>query len=98
MKGQATLTGVIDREVINKGSKSEHESIVLKTDNGMTIALKMKGANPFEINGALKPLVGNRATITGDLANSALYVADLSDVKIQPRRTCGTPPPPRPGM
>jgi len=103
---KGTYTGIVKRERINVGSKSEHEAIVLDLDTGLGPALKiqLKGDNPFQINPALEQLVGKRVSIQGVAGSGvpALLVEKLSDIKVADpniRIICSYPKRPRgPGI
>ncbi|MCE9507555.1 MAG: hypothetical protein K8R48_04465 [Alphaproteobacteria bacterium] len=59
-----SFTGILKQKLVNKGSKSEHQAIVLELADGTDLRLRMLGENPFE-NTALKPYVGKRVQISG---------------------------------
>lgn len=65
------LTGVVRREIVNKGSKSEYEAVVLATPDGSTYALTQPNANPFE-PGDLDRLVGHSIETRGLLTDQTL--------------------------
>ena len=60
------LKGSVIKKRIAVGSKSEHEAVVLTTDEGEYV-LRRKGGNPF-FDEELEKLVGRRIMCEGDLA------------------------------
>ncbi|MBI3442071.1 MAG: hypothetical protein HY052_09785 [Proteobacteria bacterium] len=84
---KATYTGTIIKEVINAGSNSEHLAILLCTDDGIKYPLRLKGANPFEIDPLLNQLIGSKATVLAVAGSGApvLFVDSLSDIATQPK-------------
>jgi hypothetical protein len=81
-----TYVGTIVKETVCAGSKSEYIGILLHMDDGRKLPLRLKGANPFEIDPALNQLVGSRATVQGIEGSGiyALLIDDLSDISVQP--------------
>lgn len=75
------FNGVVQRAIVNQGSKSEHNAIVLKTDQGDQLKLRVGGLNPFESRG-LSHLVGSRVKTEGIVANGALFVGKLEDIVV----------------
>ena len=57
------LTGAVIRKAVAKGSKSEHEAVVLRTPEGGEYILRCSGGNAFR-DPQLDDLVGS--TITAD--------------------------------
>jgi len=76
-----TFIGVLRRQRVNKGSKSEHEAVVLDTGNGTPMKVQVATANPFS-NPALEALVGQRVRIEGVAGSgvNALFVDSMADV------------------
>lgn len=76
-----TFTGVLRRQRLHKGSKSEHEAVVLDTGNGNPLKVQVTGANPFS-NPALDALVGQRVRVDGTTAanTNTLLVEKMADI------------------
>ena len=66
------VQGHVVRMMLNEGSKSEHEGVVLHSDKG-SFELRRKGANPFSDPG-LDELVGKSIVAEGDLHQSLLLL------------------------
>ncbi len=58
------FTGVVKRETVNAGSKSEHEAVVLDTGKGPHLKLRIANGNPFH-DPALDAFVGKRISVEG---------------------------------
>lgn len=72
---QVELTGEVRRRLVNAGSKSEHDAVVLDTPNGASYELRPPGGNPFE-TGDLDHLVGQAIITRGVLAGQTLLMQD----------------------
>jgi hypothetical protein len=72
-----TLTGKVVSRTTAKGSKSEHEAVMLETPN-KDYVLRVKGANPFS-NPNLDKLVGKTIKATGELADYVLFLEDWEE-------------------
>lgn len=59
------LQGRVNKKLFAAGTKSEHEAVVLTTDEGEYV-LRRKGGNPFS-DRVLESLVGKRIRCEGDL-------------------------------
>lgn len=70
--GPARLQGRVERRLLNQGSKSEHEAVVLVTDQGAVLKLRRIGGNPFR-DAVLDGLVGRQIEVTGRREDSTLY-------------------------
>ena len=68
------LTGLVIKEVIGKGSKSEHDAVLLDAKEGK-YALRLKGGNPFS-DPKLDRLVGKRIRANGVLTGSTFVITD----------------------
>jgi hypothetical protein len=71
------LNGQIVRKGFGTGTKSEHEGIYLVTSKGDYL-LRRPGANPFELDPALEPLIGKQVSLAGTLdpnMKSTLFVS-----------------------
>lgn len=71
------FNGVVRREVVAKGSKSEHTALVLETAAAQKLTLRVRGTNAFEEPAALKPFVDQRVRIQGVVANNVLFVGNI---------------------
>lgn len=67
-----TYHGLVTRVQYASGSKSEHEAVVLVTDEG-TWPLRRVGANPF-VDDELTAYVGESVTVEGRLHRGVLFV------------------------
>ena len=79
------FTGTVERQIVAKGSKSEHEAIVLQQDgfSGPPLIIRIQGENPFS-NKLLEPFVGKRVSFEG-IATSGMQsviVEKLSDILV----------------
>ena len=75
------FTGLVQRRVVAKGSKSERQAITLVTPERELI-LRRRGGNAFE-DAALDDLVGKRVAFDGVAHGTTLIV---SDWKLLPSR------------
>lgn len=89
-----TYTGIVRKETWAKGSKSEHEAIVLDTGSGPHLKLRVQGLNPFR-DPALDALVGKCVQVEGIEGSGVphLFVEKLSDIT-----ALGKGRTPRPGI
>ena len=62
MAKQQRITGIVSRDLVAKGSKSERTAVVLRTQDGKQFVLRREGGNAFR-DQVLEDLVGK--TITG---------------------------------
>ena len=76
-QGKQTLTGKVVSRTTAKGSKSEHEAVMLETPN-KDYVLRVKGANPFS-NPELDQLVGKTIKATGELADYVLFLENWEE-------------------
>jgi hypothetical protein len=58
---QVELSGRVERQRVDVGSKSERDTIVLKADDGATYVLRQRGG-PAYGDSSLEPLVGSSIT------------------------------------
>lgn len=63
-KKPVQLQGVVRRELVRKGTASEHQAVVLHTDAGETLILQRIGGNAFD-DPATKALAGKRVVAEG---------------------------------
>jgi hypothetical protein len=78
---KASFTGVLKRKLVNQGSKSEHQAIVLELADGSDLRLRVQGGNPFQ-NDALKSYLGKRVQINGTTtpAQPLLTIDSVADI------------------
>jgi hypothetical protein len=76
-KKEIKLTGTVVTGSFGKGSKSAHEGIHLKTEDG-TYLLRRKGGNPF-FDEALQKLEGKTITATGVIKDYLFEARDLEE-------------------
>lgn len=94
-----TYTGMVRKETYAKGSKQEHQAVVLDTGDGTPMKLRIRGNNPFT-DPELDQFVGMRVTLEG-IAGSGqniLFVESASDIVVlgPPGRPARPPQGPRP--
>lgn len=77
------FTGMVKKQVVNKGSKSEHEAVVLDTGDGHPVKLRIMGNNPFS-DPALDKLVGMRVTFNGVAGSGVhqIFIEKESDITV----------------
>jgi hypothetical protein len=71
------LKGSVIKKLTAAGSKSEHEAVVLITDEGEYV-LRRKGGNPF-FDEELENLVGKRILCEGNLAGYTFLMTDWTE-------------------
>ena len=79
---KVTVTGRVCRMTVNRGSKSEHEAVVIElpgADAPLYLPLRLKGDNPFSSK-SFDPFVDSRVTVKAVLYNNVLFVDKLADV------------------
>jgi hypothetical protein len=69
---RATVRGTVVRRPYAAGSKSEHEAVMLVTDDG-EFRLRRKGGNPFR-DPALDELVGREIEAEGIIAGPSFIL------------------------
>ena len=93
-----SYTGMVRKETYAKGSKSEHEAVVLDTGDGNPMKLRIRGNNPFS-DPELDQFVGMRVKVDG-IAGSGVNILFVEDVKdivlLGPPGRPARPPGPRP--
>lgn len=77
MKKEIKLTGQVVSGAFGKGSKSAHEGLHLKTEDG-TYLLRRKGGNPF-FDEALQKLEGKTVTATGTIKDYLFEARNLEE-------------------
>jgi hypothetical protein len=77
------FTGVLGTQVINKGSKSEHEAVVLWTDRALPLPVKLIGGNPFH-EPALDPFIGKTVTLEAVEGSGVrgLFIENVADITV----------------
>lgn len=71
------LEGVVFRQTVGRGSKSERDAVKLRTPEGEYVLRRM-GANPFE-DPALDDLVGKRVRCTGVVHGSTFLMTNWTN-------------------
>lgn len=64
--------GTVKRKLIRRGTKSEHEALMLVTDKG-EYKLRREGGNPFQ-DKTLEKLEGQRIHCTGELDGNEIFM------------------------
>ena len=68
------LRGTVVRERVGAGTKSERDAILLVTEDGRRLQLRVKGGNPlYDPN--LEPFIGRIVRVEGTVAG-ALMIAE----------------------
>jgi hypothetical protein len=68
------LDGQVTRKKFGSGTKSEREAICVVTPKGDYL-LRRSGANPFELDAELEPLVGKQVRFSGTLDGYTFFVS-----------------------
>ena len=76
-QNKKTITGKVVSRVTGKGSKSEHEAVMLETSS-KDYVLRIRGGNPFS-NPQLDKLVGKTIKATGEVADYVLFLDDWEE-------------------
>ena len=76
-QSKKTYKGKVVSRTTGRGSKSEHEAVMLETRNKEYV-LRIKGGNPFS-NPQLDKLVGKTIKATGELADYVLFLEDWEE-------------------
>ena len=58
------LTGTVRRELVRKGTASEHDGVVLHTEDGQQLLLQRIGANAFD-DSETRKLIGRAVSVEG---------------------------------
>jgi hypothetical protein len=74
----STFSGTVVRKPVAQGSKSEHDAVVLATDEGEFL-LRRLGGNPF-VDPILDELVGKTLAFTGELLGATLVVSAWTEI------------------
>jgi hypothetical protein len=77
LKGQQQLTGKVVRQIFGKGSKSEHNAVMLQAGDEQWV-LRRQGGNAFR-DPELEALVGKTIRCTGRLAGHTFLMSDWSE-------------------
>lgn len=78
---QTTIAGEVVKQLTSAGSKSEHQSVMLKTEKE-EYKLRIPGGNPFH-DERLETMVGLKVEITGKLM-STVNVLTIESYRILP--------------
>ena len=77
------LQGVVRRELVRKGTASEHRAVVLHTDAGEALILQRIGGNAFD-DPATKALAGKRVVAEGfRLGRVFRYVSASAETSVE---------------
>jgi len=68
------LSGLVIKEVVGKGSKSEHDAVLLEAKDGKYL-LRQRGGNPFR-DPELDKLVGKHIRANGVLTGYTFVMSD----------------------
>ncbi len=71
------IKGTVVKEVVGKGSKSEHAAVLLDTGKKRYV-LRRQGGNPFS-DPALDKLVGKNISVVGNVTGYTLLMSDWSE-------------------
>lgn len=71
------LKGKVIKEVVGKGSKSEHAAVLLDTGDKKYV-LRRLGGNPFS-DPDLDDLVGKTITVEGNVTGYTMIMSDWSE-------------------
>jgi hypothetical protein len=72
------IEGSVIRELVGKGSKSEHDAVMIETEKGKYV-LRRKGGNPFS-DPELDRLVGKRIRATGVLGDYTFIMSGWKEI------------------
>lgn len=70
---ELTLTGIVNQQLLCKGTKSEHTGYVLIADNGQKYRIRYVEENSFELKHT-SMFLNKRVEIIGFLLDSMLFV------------------------
>lgn len=73
-----TLTGQVVKQLVARGSKSEHEAVVLEVSGGKHYLLRRVGGNAF-CDPVLDDLVAKRITCEGNLHGSTFLMREWNE-------------------
>ena len=73
-----TFRGRVERRRVGRGSKSEHDAVVLATDDGVYV-LRRRGGHAFE-DRTLDGLVGKALEFEGELLDNTLHVTSWQEL------------------
>ena len=79
-RNNITLTGEVTLQTTSRGSKSEHEAVMLES-KGKHFILRRKGGNPF-YDPEMINLVGKRIKAKGDLLEHIFILEDWEIVDV----------------
>lgn len=94
---KGTFNGLVEKKLINIGSRSEHEGVLLTTDEGNIFELRIKGHNPFS-DPELDAFAGQKVSVEGDAYRGLLFVDDAAKITVQKSPDCKIPRPPQPKL
>jgi len=73
-----TFRGRVERRRVGRGSKSDHDAVVLATDDNLYV-LRRRGGHAFK-DQALDGLVGRVVEFEGELCDNTLHVTSWHEV------------------
>lgn len=74
------MRGTVKAALLRKGTGSEHEAVVLETDDGSRLALVRLGANPFE-DPETRRLVGRKVEVVGYRLGADFRYVEAREIK-----------------
>jgi hypothetical protein len=86
-----TYSGVLKRETVDAGSKSERMAVTLHRVGAQPLVLQLVGAHSFT-DDTFDHLLGKTVSVQGVVTGSTLHVQSLGDVTVTNRGPC--PPAP----
>ena len=73
------FVGTVTKNIFGKGSKSEHEALFIRTQDGKQYVLRRQGGNPF-YDPELQELLGKTIRCTGSVSDYVLKISDWSEI------------------
>ena len=73
-----TYRGRVERRRVGRGSKSEHDAVVLVTEHDVHV-LRRRGGHAFQ-DAAIEALVGRTLEFEGDVHDGTLHVTSWREV------------------
>ncbi len=74
-----TFRGRVERRRVGRGSKSEHDAVVLATDDDGVYVLRRRGGHAFK-DRTLDGLVGKAFEFDGELLDNTLHVTSWREL------------------
>ncbi|MBU0800057.1 MAG: hypothetical protein KKA05_03555, partial [Alphaproteobacteria bacterium] len=73
--------GILKRETVDVGSKSERTAVTLHGAGAKPLVLQLVGASSFG-DDSFGHLVGKKVTVQGTVTGSTLYVQSMNDITV----------------